>query len=717
MPVQLRLLFVVCALFFSSVLMPRYNDTRKALLQQECPVCKAIAMENGGLAPAFDHPLNECPGQDVAAEISADADPNEEPPGPEKRYFKLMFGDSTFEIANRFRIESIYGVNLRFLNDDNNAKSPQLDKILYPGRHTLDTWFLYTYGRQSKGYDIVKAQLGLRNRGTWGAEDSILPTSSTRIKHVDAIIGDHDHAITRHVFWARELWVEFVLNDICGFNSKKRHTFTLGLFPFQLGRGISLGDAFEIDPDFIGFYTTNAIDQFAPGFKLTGELIAPGVLSYDIYVEIADNLSDSFTIVNQPINGQRKGRRFDPARGFGTLDYIIAARLLWNPYNEKNEKLQIEPYALYFNDKEQKIEFEGDARMQLGTIGLAVEYECGAFEAGFDSAVNIGVQDVFAWDKNVVKEENRDGFDVYVYDNVKTVSNKGRNALKTPDAADKVNRSVFSQECNGEEIKDECIMGANGAGDALFNSLNRFNDAYKNSILAGLFIFDMAYTFECDIKLAATAGFATGDDDPNKDLQSIGESNVDQDFGGFIGLQELYSGERVRSLFLLAGKGRPPRLLSVPAFKVVEEFPRRVRRFTNLVLTGGGFTVTPTVNCIPIEFNTNVLAFWTWKTPRIFTVDDITQEVTEKRASKFLGVEWNVIIEAEIFKDLTLVGNAAVFFPGSFYTDFKGIPLSKAERDFLKSIAEPNQASPVLRVPVLGNDISYFLYAALEYKF
>jgi len=684
-----------------------------------CVSCNDFAA--GTTTPKFDRSIDACPGQNVAAEVSDMPDPDkveEEAPGPCKSYFELRFSDSLFQITNRIRFEGLYGQNLRFLNDINNAFTPELDKTIFPGRHTLDSWFLYTYGRQSKGYDIVKARLGLRNRGIWGDEASILPTSEQTIRHVDAVIGDHAHSITRHIFWARELWVEWVLNDICGFNSPAKHTLTAGIFPFSVGRGISLGDAYEVDPDFIGFFTTSAIDQFAPGFKLSGELIVPCVLSYDIYVEIADNLSGTFNLVNQPINGQRRGRRFDPARGFGILDYIVAGRFLWNPYKEKEKKVQIEPYVLYFEDREQKINFLGDARLKLGTVGLAGEFCYGKFEAGFEGAMNFGNQKVFAWDKNIVKEENRDGFDAFVFDKVKVGSPTGPNVLKTKESSAIVDRSTFCAACNGRQI------GVLADGTPLFNALNRFNDERDNGVFAGMFVYDMAYNLSSSMQFAATAGFATGDENPNQFLTSFDDELGVETFNGFVGLQELYSGKRVRSLYLLAGKGDPPRLLSVPS-ENVDEFPTRVRRFTNLILTGGAFKATPMINNVPVEFNSNILAYWSWASPRIFRQPPGCDEIDpidcigrlERIGSTFLGVEWNFIVEAEIFKDLRAIGNVAFFFPGTFYRDLTGIPMSRDERDFLDSIATPNSDAPVRRVPIIGNDPGWFLYGALEYKF
>ena len=42
---------------------------------------------------------------------------------------------------------------------------------------------------------------------------------------------------------------------------------TFGAFPFELGRGIALGTAYAVDASDLGFYSENAIDQYAFGGK------------------------------------------------------------------------------------------------------------------------------------------------------------------------------------------------------------------------------------------------------------------------------------------------------------------------------------------------------------------------------------------------------------------------------------------------------------------
>jgi hypothetical protein len=655
----------------------------------------------------------------------------------QKKPFRLEFEDSVYDLSNRIRIDGFYGVNLRLANDRNNDRDPQLDKTAFPGRHTMDTWFLYTNGSKSRGYDVVKFRSGVRNRAVWGDELNILPTSSSSIKHVDAIIGDHTHAITRHVIWFREIWLEMVLNDIFGWESKKRHTVTMGLFPFSLGRGIALGDAFEIDPDFLGYFATNAIDQFAPGFKLSGELIAPLALTYDLYAEIADNSSNTFDQVNEEIKsqqfdvpGRRHGRLFRPQRGFGVFDYILAARLQWRPLDKPGKKVHLEPYALYSVDREQRIEFVGDSKQRLGTFGLAGEFEWGNFEGGFDTAFNVGKQNVFGWDRNFVTEANRGGTDKYVYTKVVTEKPKvrmpGPQAEKTNETARIVDDSIRAEAQNGKLIGK--VIHPDGRETELFNALDRFTDPYENKLRGAMFVFDVAYNFPHNVKLAATAGFATGDNDPNKDVQSIGESNVHTTFKGFVGEQELYSGKRVRSLLVMSGPSRVPRLVAIPALDVVDGKFSAATRFTNLILSGAGMEFKPKVGRIPLVIKPNALAFWAWTTPTIFRVDGRREGETDlgadggvtfrrRNVRNFLGVELNFTLEAELLKDLTYIFNIAGFFPGRFYDDVEGTPLNKQERDFLAAQAQPNQAARVKRVPTLGNDTVYYVQMTVEYKF
>ena len=198
---------------------------------------------------------------------------------------------------------------------------------------------------------------------------------------------------------------EFVLNDIFHISFPRKHTFTVGLFPFSLGRGIALGDAYAVMHEFVGYDPASYINRYAPSMKMSGEILGSHVLDYDLCWILADNLSDSFNAVNLKTQGQFYGHRFFQARGFGVMDYILSGRLKWTPVSEKECSLYIEPYALYNHEGDQKIEVSGDARSSLGTIGLAVEGKKECFEFGFDVAHNIGYQHVKGLDRNIVGKD------------------------------------------------------------------------------------------------------------------------------------------------------------------------------------------------------------------------------------------------------------------------------------------------------------------------
>jgi hypothetical protein len=624
-----------------------------------------------------------------------------------KELLSVERGCSRWEFYTKFRVEGFFGNNIRFLNDANNT-CPALDRIIIPARHTLDFNLNYYYGKALEGEDIVTFKSTLRNKSNWGDEESIFSTGSESIKHIESVIGEHSHPILRHVIWIREMWLELALNPF--FGCDHRHTFTLGFFPFQVGRGISLGSAYGVDPDLLGYYSSNAIDQFAPGFKLTGDFRKDYGVSYDLYVEIADNRSDTFENVNLKTKGQIFEGRFNQSRGFGALNYIVAGRLFWFPLDEEGQRLSFEPYALFDDEREQKIEFLGDAESKLGTIGLAMEAQLGDFEMGFDTSFNVGKQRVYGADRNVITEEIRQGVDTFVNSHV--IATEGalppdipeQKAVFTPENQEIINSSQQAGECNGMQIGES----------ALKNSPLRFTNSYNNIYKGAMFVGDMAYWF-CDrtVRLAMTGGFATGDRNPNKDLFDPHDSDTDSDFKGFISLQELYSGVRVKSAFVLSGQGKIPRLLSFPSHEIEDRAPAMVSRFTNLIFVGGGlYFKIPTADRT-WEINPNILSYWQYIATKLPKRAEKTIHTTH--ANKHLGVEFNLFVETTIVEDLKFFLVGAVFVPGKHFRDITGLPLSKAQEKFLDSTS--GNGIKADRVPTVGHDPAVSLNVGIEYKF
>jgi hypothetical protein len=619
---------------------------------------------------------------------------------------RSTYNDLEYIFSGVYKPETFFGIRVNWLNKDND-----FDKM-YFSRHALDLMFNVLYGTKTYGMKVMEFLFQLRNKGVWGNPESIASTTFSDI-NVLGIKGTHKHGFPRHVFWIRQLWLQFNLSQATGLPFKNIHTFTIGAFPFQLGRGIALGDAYAVGPEILGFWSDGAIDQYAFGAKFSGELF-PKILSYDLYTAILQNNSGSLSDTEKPVLAQEFGGLTNPQRGFGKVNYLVAGRFNWNIFdNSWLGRLTVEPYGLYNNDPEQKIEFPADASSKLGTVGLASEFYGSRFECGFDYATNFGQQRVKGWDRNIIKENNRNGVVVLVNDNV-TASYTDLNGqpvtepapyVPNSDAQKAIVTSPRNELQNDEEITSTppitslgYLVNEPGTPIVLKNSKGRFGKAYTNKYGGWMFVADAAYSFcDKDLQIAVAAGVTSGDDNPNFETK-------DGTYNGFIGLQEVYSGKRVRSVFLLGGAGRIKRLLSTPATKDVQAPSTKAQAisgFTNLVFCGTSLKWKPKSWEKSFEINPNVLGLW--------------QERNIGNARTFLGVETGLFINYSLMKDLKLFWVSSLFFPGSHYKDRMGSPvLTEEERAFLNS---SNPTGKEDRIVGLGNNVAYTYNLGLIYTF
>jgi len=659
--------------------------------------------------------------------VSANAQAKEVPTKKvEEKPFSWRFS-GTFKPGDTF-----FGKNITFLNSCN----PN-DKILY-SKHTLDL------NADFACYDSVRARFSARNKAVWGSNE-IAPTTTVSTKILDAVGQRHKHFLSRHIAWIREGWIEFSLNEALGLGDsgyEKKHTFTLGAFPFQLGRGIALGDAYAVSPDYLGFYSDGAVDQYAFGAKISGDLVMDA-LSYDLYGAILDNQSNSLSKTEQKILGQEYGKLNSPQRGFGKINYAIAGRLNWIAVDDEDKgKLFVEPYFLYNSDPEQHVDFLADATSRLGTIGIATEYEGDRFEFGFDGALNFGSQKVKGWDRNVIELQNLNGtvreINSHVYVNVDPTSAAGAavtnlDSYKAPHvsngltaaistaastAKSLINNAVQDEVNNGKSIGTAAGLNAvvsipaavlPAVQDQLFNATDRFRNPYTNRYKGWMFVTDAAYFIcERDVRLAATAAYVSGDQDPNSVLK-------DGDYRGFIGLQELYAGKRVKSAFFLGSAGKLRLPLDIPASESqTNRFGALASGFNNLALVGAGVNWEPSDWEKSFSLNPNVLAYWQTFPDHAFDLE--TKTVNEACCARsFLGLEFNLFLKKQLMCDLYLFGVASVFVPGSHFDDVEGKPLNSAQAKILDRLDLTGYNNDP--VPGLGKNVSYTFNVGFEYKF
>lgn len=621
---------------------------------------------------------------------------------------KAEYGDLELKFFGLFRPEAIYGRNINLLNNSND-----LDKIFY-FRHIIDFNTDLLYGRKTYDAEVAHFFFSIRNKSVWGNPGSVAATTEAEQRLVNSTLKKHKHQIPRHIFWMREGWLDISLTHALGLGFENKHSFMLGAFPFNLGRGIALGDAFAVAPELLGFYTETIVDQYAFGGKFYGDIVRDA-LTYDFYAAILQNKSSSFGETAEEIYNNALGRIFCPERGFGHINFLVAGRFNWTVFeSEKYGALSLEPYALFNHDPEQKVEFPADSYSKLGTVGLAAEYEGPRFCLGFDWAQNFGRQNVLGWDRNQIAYTNIGGYIAEINNNVfqgsptggKVLYVKGSDAQRVIDASrESESLGVRQEGQNGKFIGSAII---DGKSVDLYNSLRRFRDPYINTYKGYMFVTDASvWLYKKDLQLAVTAGVASGDENPN-------EVTKDSDYKGFLPLQEMYSGKRVKSSFLLGGAGRAKRPLSTPTdIQAPSIFSANISGFTNIVLCGSGLQWKPQDAVKKYKVNPNVLAYWLEQPTRKF--DLVAKKDSKDLARTYLGTELNIFFDYFVFRDMRVYLVASAFFPGTFYTDIRGKPLDADQAAELEDL--DISGIDVNEVPNLGTDIAYTFNGGIEFKF
>ena len=618
-----------------------------------------------------------------------------------------------------FKPEFFYGDRFTFLNNN----IPQ-DKILY-FRHTNDYFLNLFYGKETYGHTVAEFKTSVRNRGVWGSPSSIATTLPAESPLLNANVKEHNHAFPRLFFWMREAWLKLSLGEILHLDFENEHYLTLGAFPFELGRGIALGSAYAVGQGPLGFYSDAMIDQFAFGLKFSGEII-PEVLTYDLYGSILQSRSNTFNETNKPIYKNEIGRKDNPARGFGKDNYLIAARLNWTAFDSDCwGTLAFEPYVMFNNDPEQRVDFTADASSKLGTFGLAAEYIGDRFECGFDAAKNVGHQFVRPWDRNQTVLQNTNGVLNLVNSQVIVVSADPQfNGIKAPDVPKSDGQKAINRAAQTGNVSQNGVI-IEGAQDlpsygtipgpvSLQNSDIRFRtqkdgNGYSNTYMGYMFVADASYwLYKNEFQIAATGGIASGDQDPNHKV-------VDGNYKGFIGLQEIYSGKRVKSVFLLGTVGKVKRPGATPENPLAnKDFAASASGFTNLAFLGSGFTWKPR-SCSDTRFvwNPNIFVYWEMSPGKKF--DAFTGQDLPGQASKFLGVELNTFLSYYPLSSLKCFAIGSVFLPGQHFTDIKGKPLDAGQKERLEQWQRQG-ADPRL-IPNSGDNTSYTINIGLEFAF
>jgi len=163
--------------------------------------------------------------------------------GRQANLLRYEKGDFLFDFKADQKTEVFYVKNGEYFSG-----SP-LDQWVY----AQSTWDFTTHTRIGNS---LTSKLTLRNKAKWGNTRSIFATTE-RLKIVDFYISGHNHSFNRLLPWLRKAWLRVSVNDAFGVKSDGKHYLKFGVFPYEVGRGISLGSAYAITPGVLGFFSDN----------------------------------------------------------------------------------------------------------------------------------------------------------------------------------------------------------------------------------------------------------------------------------------------------------------------------------------------------------------------------------------------------------------------------------------------------------------------------
>lgn len=564
--------------------------------------------------------------------------------------FHARYKDMILKFGGKCTEEMFNSANLGWLNSD-----LVNDNSVFM-RATGDFFMDAAYGKYEKPRILFHNTIRLRYK--WGSGSDIRADGEL-LPILDGFVQSRGTTVNKHVLWNRELWIKFALGNL---ELPHNHFFEIGSFPYEVGRGISLGAAYRT-AGFLGFTPSFSIDQFAPGFLLHIDPL-PDKLFFEGYLAILENQHVSFKNNNAKVR-QHEIDACDCTRGTGRQSYAATIKGFWKILNKKDNLVSCEPYVVFFQALDQKLEFINDIDSFITTYGVAVEGKYKKFDWGFEAAVNQGNILIKAIDRNTIKfKRNSGGFLIEEYSKVFS-ENPATVDCPTSAIVTDVNkaavcgapRDVFD---NGKEIFDT----------GLYNAYDRFRPE-QNKLLDGyMFVADCAYQVIDDVlNIALGTGYASGQISQQQNVNDISSDILlHEKFNGFVTLQSVYSGTRLRHLVIF-NEGAPRFNTQNPNGK----FPRQ--------------NITPPLTDSQVEF-TNIAFAGTriewkvqpWKKYKAIIAPNIIgyfcpMPPTTKLgtlAGNYMGTEVTTEISAQFYGQFKLYGYIGVLFPGAYYKDMCG---------------------------------------------
>jgi hypothetical protein len=596
-----------------------------------------------------------------------------------------------------------YGQNLNLLNNAQPFDSYSLFQYIFDAGIQLDKEL--TPKKQS-----ASLQAQVRMKGIFGDGGSCLTTTGHPIKigwtRTETITTPE---VDKFLMWIRDLDLTYCPTH------NKYNFFKIGLFPFKIGNGLVLGNAYKIKIPIPGQYVYEQIDQFRPGLQLqitnqrnTFQGIA--------YLGIIQALSTSFTHNAAITNIQNLETPYaETGAGKGNFITVVQANITPSP-----QTFTFSPYIL-FQHANQTVEFFDDATSTLITPGIYGTYEKNAIRISFEYAKNFGHQHVKKWDRNqLIQTSGLLNTQLFYVPNTTIPFNAVTNKDFTLSTIVIRPASIAESYGNGNNF-----LYSPTTTFIFKNSYDRLRNGYNNTYTGFLAYIDFMITKK-NLTWGVALAYASGADNPNDTYNTIMMTRLTPDirykdynkkYKGFVGIEQLFEGKSINPLyFAQAQKMNEP---------LTQALQLTTPQFTNQCFIGSTIQYTLPQEHTHFTAQATLVTYFQptsikkglsatlWQAQSLDFTPQMLIDMTTP-LPQHLGTELNISGAYTIGTDIIFSLFGAIFFPGNFYKKSAGknIPL------LLQTELDAPNFSPDEVLPItLGSDTCFFVSAALTCYF
>lgn len=601
-------------------------------------------------------------------------------------------------------------------------------------RHKLQLDSTIVQGVRKYGKPASQAAVRLTNYMLWQDAGNYTPLYIEKLELPGAdnavLANDIQVKSVLPLLFVEEAWFKLNVGTFAK-PCKGQDTFLkIGYFPYQVGRGVSMGLHGDLAVDYLGWGGEGGYSRFPaapPGILWHQEINKK--LSIDAYFNLWRETNASIrdtqkTTKKQWMDGSQ------PQRGGGNDTWSFALRADYLMEDEDAGSALLQPYGVYTRAPEQMIEVLGDAKSDLFTVGTMVDWKKNNLTINIEAAIQFGHQDVLPLDRNtytfgvgatgalgrgfshIQQVDAIGGVVPPAPDPLPNVAEQSFQAAGEIDIAavdnpfdpnDNLSKIVLAPENRVANVVGPTnpltragapLQVLAGLNNLIFNSNifgnSRFRKGYRLENRGVMFMADAIYDFEDKpVSVAGAIGYISGDNYPYNDETS-------RIFRGFIPQRSRYRGYGVKS-WLMFERQIIPRPINI-SYRTLSAY-NNLKDLSNLQFFGIGATWFPFKKRSRGHVGADVMVLGEvaslnkWDVHGKHPDPAIERQLERLRntpaggqptlfsgwesaenASRYLGLEIDFRAHYNVLENCDLVANLSFFIPGTLYSDLKGQP-------------------------------------------